>query len=90
MPSDAWLCRGSPVGGGPLGHPEQGGRRVGVGGLIGPIQSVLHTVDTVTPVEDGQRILVLLSVEDWNFPLVNLHNWVLGCRSHWSDGDTST
>ena len=80
----------SPVGGGPLGHPEQGCRRVGVGCFIGPTQGVFHTVDTVTPFEDGKRILVFLNVEDWNFPLVDLHNWVRGGSSHWSDGDTST
>ena len=48
----------SPVGGGPLGHPKQGGRRVGEGGLIRPIQGVLHTVDAVTPAEDVEGILV--------------------------------
>ena len=79
-----------PVGSGPLGHPEEGCGRVGVGRFVGPVQGVFHTVDTVTLVEDGQRVLVLFSMEDWNLPLVNLHDWIEGGGPHWDDGVSSS
>ena len=55
-----------------------------------PIQGIFHTVDTVTPVQDGERVLVFLGVEDWNFSLDDLHDWVLGGGSHQGDGGSSS
>ena len=78
-----------PVGRGPAGDAEEGGRSVGVGDLVGPVHGVFHTVNAGAPVDDGQGIFVGFAVEHRNFLLIDLHHWILG-GGDWGDGKTST
>ena len=87
---NALFLEDSPVGSGPLGYPKQGGGHAGEGSLIGPIRGVFHTVDKVTPVKDGEGILVLFGMKERNFSLVDLHNRILGGGGHGSDCGSSS
>ena len=63
----------------PWGLPEQAHWGVGIGCFVLPAQSILHTINVPTKLDDSECVLVFPTVKDINFLPVNLHDGALQC-----------